>query len=784
MKKIIFLLLVTISSYSQTLQNPTFGNVKIKQNVNSTTYTKVNVQESDGTVNTISKSDLIDAIFVDNATQLTTSIGNINKLYVTKDNNIIYRYNGTIYVTLSADVSGKEDIINKSSSFTASSTVTYANTKALVDGLATKANDADVVKLTGSQTISGQKQFNSAVGISSNSYSSSGLLNLQGNSTFPVLLAANGGSGKTITTSVTNGVGFSSNVTSGNNGLNFEGQNNSVNTFTVNKTGDIVGNTYTGGATLTGTPTAPTPTTTTGIANKSYVDGLDAGNVKLSTVQTISGVKTFSGATLQANAITATSFTSSTAPAGNVLLAGGGTLANPITGTGITNFLPKFTGTGTVGNSIISDDGTTVMISKTGATTLNIQTNTSGNPSLNLIAGGSDASTIVYDRATSELRISNSGATNAFRLNSAGAATFSSTVTAGGNILSGVSSISNWSQSAAIARFGHQNFNTLGNYGFLQASDGVVFLAGPSVNITGPTVFSSTVTASALNVSDSNSYAFGSGSVKVLGNSGANVLDIQTSNTSALFINALRQATFSSTVTASNFNSTLGSNFATTSGNVGIGTATPNAKTHIKGGSQSNSITDVSTTGSLRIDTANPAVTAVFGYDASDNVFLQSVNSSTNVSKPLLINPFGGNTLIGTTADNGSKLQVAGAATFSSTVTASNGTALNHLITKAQTLYNSQAITANKTVTISEFTNNEELIISVNATAGNVTVTLPAFASLQGYKVTVKKMDSSANSVIITGVSAINIDGASTLVVSGQYGKATIGANSTQYIIL
>jgi hypothetical protein len=43
------------------------------------------------------------------------------------------------------------------------------------------------------------------------------------------------GSGKTATLQLLMELGFSSNVTSGNNGLNFEGQNNSV-PFTVNKT--------------------------------------------------------------------------------------------------------------------------------------------------------------------------------------------------------------------------------------------------------------------------------------------------------------------------------------------------------------------------------------------------------------------------------------------------------------------------------------------------------------------------------------------------------------------
>jgi hypothetical protein len=118
------------------------------------------------------------------------------------------------------------------------------------------------------------------------------------------------------------------------------------------------------------------------------------------------------------------------------------------------------------------------------------------------------------------------------------------------------------------------------------------------------------------------------------------------------------------------------------------------------------------------------------------------------------------------------------------TVSAGNATALNHLVTKAQTLYTNQTVTANKTVTIAEFVNNNHLILRVDTTAGNITITLPTFTALAGYKVTVKKIDSSANSVTITGVGGVNIDGAATLVVSGQYGKSTVGSDLVQYIIL
>lgn len=46
--------------------------------------------------------------------------------------------------------------------------------------------------------------------------------------------------------------------------------------------------------TFAGTPTVPTPTTTTGITNKSYVDNLDIQNVKLTGTQIITGRKEFS----------------------------------------------------------------------------------------------------------------------------------------------------------------------------------------------------------------------------------------------------------------------------------------------------------------------------------------------------------------------------------------------------------------------------------------------------------------------------------------------------------
>lgn len=190
MKKILFLLLSTIAMYGQVPADATpLENIQITNNKTSTTATKVNVQENDGTINTISKSDLVNVVEVNDVPSLPL-IGEVGKIYVVKNLNKIYRWNSTFYQGLTTDISGKEDIANKQNSLAVDGTNTkYPTVTAVNTGLALKANLAS--------------------------------------------------------------------------------------------------------PTFTGAPTAPTPTITTGIANKSYVDGLDNGNVKLTGNQTIAGEKTF-----------------------------------------------------------------------------------------------------------------------------------------------------------------------------------------------------------------------------------------------------------------------------------------------------------------------------------------------------------------------------------------------------------------------------------------------------------------------------------------------------------
>ena len=100
MKKILLLLLLaTFSIQAQTLQNPTYGNVKLKNNVTDNSATKVNVQSTDGTINTISKSDLVNVVEVNDVPSLPL-VGEVGKIYVVKNVNKIYRWNGTFYQEL------------------------------------------------------------------------------------------------------------------------------------------------------------------------------------------------------------------------------------------------------------------------------------------------------------------------------------------------------------------------------------------------------------------------------------------------------------------------------------------------------------------------------------------------------------------------------------------------------------------------------------------------------------------------------------------------------------
>lgn len=92
-------------------------------------------------------------------------------------------------------------------------------------------------------------------------------------------------------------------------------------------------------------------------------------------------------------------------------------------------------------------------------------------------------------------------------------------------------------------------------------------------------------------------------------------------------------------------------------------------------------------------------------------------------------------------------------------------------------------LTANYTATLTDHT------LLVDATSGNLTITLPTAASAYnttsgGYVFTVKKIDTSANTVTIKGDGAETIDGVNTQVLSTQWMSYQVQSNGTNWFII
>jgi hypothetical protein len=69
-----------------------------------------------------------------------------------------------------------------------------------------------------------------------------------------------------------------------------------------------------------------------------------------------------------------------------------------------------------------------------------------------------------------------------------------------------------------------------------------------------------------------------------------------------------------------------------------------------------------------------------------------------------------------------------------------------------------------------------DVVLMVNANSAPIVINLPIANSAQGYQVTVKKTDASANAVTITAATGELIDAANTLAVTTQYGSKTLNA--------
>jgi len=87
-----------------------------------------------------------------------------------------------------------------------------------------------------------------------------------------------------------------------------------------------------------------------------------------------------------------------------------------------------------------------------------------------------------------------------------------------------------------------------------------------------------------------------------------------------------------------------------------------------------------------------------------------------------------------------------------------------------------------KTANYTVLTTDRNALILVDATAGAVTIALPAAATAgNGFVVTIKKIDSSANAVTIDPNSTETLDGATTYSTTTQYDSVEIVSNATAW---
>lgn len=89
--------------------------------------------------------------------------------------------------------------------------------------------------------------------------------------------------------------------------------------------------------------------------------------------------------------------------------------------------------------------------------------------------------------------------------------------------------------------------------------------------------------------------------------------------------------------------------------------------------------------------------------------------------------------------------------------------------------------TTDYTVTLSDSTK----LLNFDATSGAITVTMLAAATAgDGFEVTIKKSDSSANAVTIDGNASETIDGAATFELSNQYDTVTIRSDASGWLVV
>lgn len=153
MKKLLLLLFLPLLMIGQTVPSDatSLENIQITNNITDDAALWVSVQDANGVLNKVLKSSIKDVLEYNSAINLPVT-GTTGKVYVTKDNNKLYRWNGTFYQELAgSDITYQsiidaltftpENVANKQNSLVVDgSGAKYATVDAVNIGLSLKAN--------------------------------------------------------------------------------------------------------------------------------------------------------------------------------------------------------------------------------------------------------------------------------------------------------------------------------------------------------------------------------------------------------------------------------------------------------------------------------------------------------------------------------------------------------------------------------------------------------------------------------------------------------------------
>ena len=515
------------------------------------------------------------------------------------------------------------------------------------------------VTLATNQTISGVKTFSANTSINTSGQSSLSILSSTGNSAL-ILSYINGVLKGTIDISATefkfvsginstfkfqaSGLGLASLIF--NNTTNYSYTYPSA-TGTLALTSDLTGGTVTsvGLSAPTGFSVSGSPVTSSGTLALAFATGYSLPTTASQTTWDTAYTNRITSATaplsISSNVISISQSTTSTSgylssTDWNTFNNKQSALTNPVTGTGTTNYLPKFTGASTIGNSIVTDDGTLVSITTSTAK----------------LIGGDSVGRLVLANSTQTTYGIFYGATNAtpnittfvnnsaltLTLNANNSATFSGAVTvgdnlsmnAGGQFYYGDPSTNRYLRTYVSGASGSATLN----YSFWNGS---AWAIKSTLDYNGAATFSSSVTAGALSrIGDvyigGRSGTYATYSDGIIGDN----LHLAASGTGgAVYINtALSRNTYINPV----------------GGNVGIGTTSPGNLLEVQGSAKLNAPTSGTVNLAFGISGTNYA--SIKYNDSDGSLTTQTLGSyplifGTNITERMRITS-GGNVGIGT----------------------------------------------------------------------------------------------------------------------------------------